>query len=428
LPRLLSFLTSRHDEEWRIFEFRAEGCGYTDKDVRGQVRHFPWPDHHPPPFSILPELIESMRVWLDGNGESVVSIGNESSSETSDATKVETTKKKVAILHCKAGKGRSGTVAISFLISTRGWNVDDALKRFTERRMRPGWGEGISIKSQRRWIGYVERWAQGGEKYQDGKLKIIEVQLWGRRENVTVMIRGFVNEGKKIKILHKWKDQEGETKEISPEEMKKAIGDTATAEAAPSESTKIDPNPSNNDAAIQKVPTVVPDSNGAAPPPSTITILRPIEPLIINTLDVNVEVEKRNRTAYGLPSVVTSTAHSWFNAHFEGKGPERNGIPEKTGTYTIEWDAMDGLKGSSRRGIRAVEKVSIVWEILEKDAMKEEKLAEEIKLQREDSDFEEAPTSETTSKSNIVEGDTGGESEPEEAVQSFIEPQQEAKK
>jgi protein-tyrosine phosphatase len=442
LPKLVSFLTSRHEEEWCIFEFRAEGTGYSDKDVGGRVQHFPWPDHHPPPFVVMPELIESMRVWLDGHSESDIENKNGAASE-----KVDEKKKKVAILHCKAGKGRSGTVACSFLISIRGWEVNDALKRFTERRMRPGWGEGISIKSQRRWINYVDRWSKGGKSYQDGKLKIIELQIWGRRENVTIMIRGFVKEGKKIKILHKWKSSEGETKEISAEEMKNEISTTAETEgseqrrpsvAPPSQSTRIDSNPSHNNSELPadtittlpsgKVPALISNDNGNAPP-ATFTVLRPTEPLIVGTLDANIEVERRNRTSYGLPSVVTSTAHSWFNAFFEGNGPEQNGIPQTTGTYTIEWDAMDGLKGSSRRGVRAVEKVCVVWEILDpEEAAKEEKIAEESRKHKHDSDSDEPVRSDTDSKTNIVEGETGGESEAEEAVQSFVEPQPGAKK
>ena len=64
----------------------------------------------------------------------------------------------VVVVHCKAGKGRSGTMACSYLISEEGWTPENAMQRFTERRMRPGFGVGISIPSQQRWIRYVDRW------------------------------------------------------------------------------------------------------------------------------------------------------------------------------------------------------------------------------------------------------------------------------
>jgi len=57
------------------------------------------------------------------------------------------------------------------------------------------------------------------------------------------------------------------------------------------------------------------------------------------------------------------------------------------GTYVVDWHAMDGVKGSSRRGVRAVERVEIDWEIVipekgDKTIEKEEKAAvkEEEKL------------------------------------------------
>ncbi|KAA8573241.1 hypothetical protein EYC84_003735 [Monilinia fructicola] len=51
LDQLVTFLDYKHGKEgWMIWEFRAEGTGYPDEEVRGRVKHWPWPDHHPPPF------------------------------------------------------------------------------------------------------------------------------------------------------------------------------------------------------------------------------------------------------------------------------------------------------------------------------------------------------------------------------------------
>lgn len=51
-----------------IWEFRAEGTGYPDEEVRGRVRHWPWPDHHPPPFKLVPGIVGGMRneKWHNG--------------------------------------------------------------------------------------------------------------------------------------------------------------------------------------------------------------------------------------------------------------------------------------------------------------------------------------------------------------------------
>jgi len=117
LPDLLRFLNTKHGSQWAIWEFRAEGTGYADEEVEGgRVHHFPWPDHHPPPFGLVPEIVGSMRGWLSGE------------------------EGRVAVVHCKAGKGRSGTVVCSYLISEEGWSREAAEARFTERRMRAGFG------------------------------------------------------------------------------------------------------------------------------------------------------------------------------------------------------------------------------------------------------------------------------------------------
>jgi protein-tyrosine phosphatase len=53
--------------------------------------------------------------------------------------------------------------------------------------------------------------------------------------------------------------------------------------------------------------------------------------------------------------MVTSVAHVWFNAYFEG------GKDHESGIFETEWDRMDGIKGSAKKGIRALERLKVVW-------------------------------------------------------------------
>lgn len=97
-------------------------------------------------------------------------------------------------------------------------------------------------------------------------------------------------------------------------------------------------------------------------------ILRPIEPVRVPTNDVNISLELRHRAHKNLSlTMVSAVAHVWFNTFFEGGGPEQGGRPDDSGVFSIEWDAMDGIKGSSRKGARALDRISIVWRAADSD-------------------------------------------------------------
>ncbi|KAK4934311.1 Telomerase protein component 1, partial [Elasticomyces elasticus] len=317
-----------HQEQWAIFEFRAEGTGYPDSAVYDRIHHFPWPDHHPPPFSIVPNLMAAMRNWL---------------TPVSETTE---TQKRVAVVHCKAGKGRSGTVSCSYLISEQGWSREDALKRFTKRRMRSGFGEGVSIPSQLRWVRYVDRWTNSMNKqYLERPVEIVEIHIWGLRGGVKVCVEGFVDEGRRIKNFHTFTREE-------------KVNVDSTFEHELSDQTK---------PIKQDTETLLEPGEGQFPPrserlpdvekePQQNVILRPRQPIRLEASDVNIDFERRNTSKFPGFTMVTSIAHVWFNTFFEG-GYEGN----DSGVFEIEWAAMDGIKGSERKGIKALDKLKVVW-------------------------------------------------------------------
>jgi len=326
---LVAFLDKKHGQEWAIFEFRAEGTGYPDEEVYNRVHHFPWPDHHPPPFAIIPNLMAAMRNWLQADMK-------------------EEGKQRVAVVHCKAGKGRSGTVACSYLISQEGWRMEDALKRFTLRRMRNGFGDGVSIPSQLRWVRYVDKWTnEMGKKYLERPIEIVEVHVWGLRSGVKVCVEGFIEDGKRIKNFHTF---------IRDEKIN--VDDDAHRE------------PDADPLGRSQTENLVPPSNATSSSKTEVStpekeaiqnvILRPPEPIRLPTSDVNIDFERRNKSGYSGFAMVTSLAHVWFNAHFEG-GYEGN----ESGLFEIEWEAMDGIKGSVRKGIKALDRMKVIWKYSE---------------------------------------------------------------
>ncbi|KAJ5215609.1 Phosphatase tensin type [Penicillium cinerascens] len=344
LDSLVQFLDSKHGSNWCIWEFRAEGTGYPDSEVYDRIHHFPWPDHHPPPFALIPNIMGSMRNWL----------------QRLEQKEGDEPGKRVAVVHCKAGKGRSGTVATGYLISQEGWKKEEALQRFTERRMRVGFGNGVSIPSQMRYVGYIDRWTnEMGKEYVERPVEILEVHIWGLKDGVKVAVEGFANEGKKIKGIHLFHRSE---RTVVAEE------NPSSRKEGSSSKEKLDKQPVQSSAtwspAQSEDSTTPAASTSDLTHPATISstrntlsavIFRPSKPIIVPGSDVNIDFERRSKGSYTGLAMVTSVAHVWFNAYFEG------GQDYDSGIFAIEWDGMDGIKGSARKGIRAFERLKVVW-------------------------------------------------------------------
>ncbi|KAF2799846.1 phosphatidylinositol-3,4,5-trisphosphate 3-phosphatase [Melanomma pulvis-pyrius CBS 109.77] len=378
LDSLVKFLDSKHGQDWAIWEFRAEGTGYPDSEVYGRVYHYPFPDHHPPPFAIIPHMMASMRNWLHEKEGRVV------------------------VVHCKAGKGRSGTASCSYLISEEGWTVDKALKRFTERRMRPNMGKGVSIPSQLRWIGYVDRWTKHGKIYVERQVEILEVHCWGLRDGVKIQIEGFVNDGKLIKSFHTFTREEREVVrgEVKSTGMAQAVSEVMYKNGLGRSNTKKEDSSVEDDknSKALKDASTFPLGKGTALDGTSSSkedyeqselgtgdvVFRPSSRVVLPTNDINIDIERRNRAAFDL-TMVTAVAHVWINAFFEGNGPEQDGVADDSGVFEITWDAMDGIKGSSRKGTQAFEKIAVVWKALKTEEGKpgivisEPKEGEEVK-------------------------------------------------
>ena len=278
------------------------------------------------------------------------------------------------MVHCKAGKGRSGTSACSYLISEEGWSVEDALARFTSRRMRSGFGSGVSIPSQLRWIGYVDWWTKHGKVYVEKQIEIVEVHVWGLRDGVKVAVAGYVEDGKVIKTFHTFDSKErvvmdgGSQNMVVPATVSAHLSENAlpvrksNTQAVPSEAS------SYSSSLYSKT-----DHE----PGADAVLFRPERPIMLPTSDINVDFERRNKATYGL-TMVTSVAHVWFNAYFESQyssnshpaygnlsisttqPPSVDSKPD-SGVFEITWEGMDGIKGSARKGTRALDRLAVVW-------------------------------------------------------------------
>ena len=359
-----------------------------------------------------------MRQWLDGDKEGAADQPGQSpknaetgadQKESNGPPPEASGDGRVVVVHCKAGKGRSGSMACSYLIAECGWTPQQALDRFTERRMRPKFGGGVTIPSQLRWISYVDRWTRHGKPaYVDRPIEIVEIHIRGLRHGVKLSVEGYVDEGKRIHVFHTFRNNErvivegdapgggglvdmvtdfagnfgaAKSGSTTPDSFIEKTGikrpKTDTRLAASPESMAASPvdkahEKSESTPALGTAATTTTPSRPASPsvrfaafdePGGRSVLFRPQKPIRLPNSDVNIAVERRNRTAASIMglTMVTSVAHVWFNAYFEGNGPEQNGQPDDSGVFTIDWDKLDGIKGSSQKGSRAAESISVVW-------------------------------------------------------------------
>lgn len=274
------------------------------------------------------------------------------------------------VVHCKAGKGRSGTAATSYLISEEAWSVNDALQRFTERRMRHGFGQGVSIPSQLRWINYVDTWTQFNKVYVERPVEIIEIHVWGIRDGVKMAVEGYIEEGRKIKTLHVF--QKGE-RYLENSAKKNANGHMSEHHEVPTNDIKHTTSDATKtiDTKNQHLPAINQRELNSTEIGGNAVIFRSANPILVPTSDVCIDIERRTRASYGL-TMVSAVAHVWFNVFFEGlvdpaiRNPSSASYGTDSGVFEIEWDALDGLKGSSKKGTRALDKIAIVWRTVEK--------------------------------------------------------------
>ncbi|RPB21974.1 phosphatases II [Terfezia boudieri ATCC MYA-4762] len=274
-----------------VFNLRGETPGYLDSELYpARVHHAPWPDHHPPPMNLLLSTVSEMNAFF--------------AFEQDD-------RKKIALVHCKAGKGRSGTLISAYFVAHENKTAMEAMGVFTTKRMRIGFGEGVSIKSQRRYVNYMEQWVIGMQRrYVERKVKVTTVSVWGLKGDVEVSVVGYTA----VESCSRG------TWEIAP---------LWRARGAPGKRTNVVWHPN-------------------------------VEAM---TGDICLGVQRWAGNGW----IKICKTRAWFNAVMEAA--KRDGDSQQSGRFEIPWEEMDGLKGTAIKGRRAFERCVVDWEFVEQGDM-----------------------------------------------------------
>lgn len=290
LKDLLAYLNEKHGySNWRIWNLQAEQTGYGDEEVGGKIEHYPFPDHNPPPFELLPQIVCSLNAYLTESSQHV------------------------AVLHCKAGKGRSGTVASAYLMMKFKMTFDQATQVFTNMRMRPSFGQGISITSQRRYLKYFHDFVHVLNcQYKPIDIYIDEIKVYRQvYQELDLKLARYQENGKSITCVYQFNESD--------------------------------------------VVTKTPD----------YTLLKPAGTVVLPA-DICILTQHAMVVGGTLP-IVHSSAYSWFNAFFETYGSAQGfDFSQVYGKFTVRWCDLDGFKGTSKKGSELFDKIEVCWKVKSK--------------------------------------------------------------
>jgi phosphatidylinositol-3,4,5-trisphosphate 3-phosphatase/dual-specificity protein phosphatase PTEN len=147
----IGFLDSKHGEFYKVYNLCSER-GYPLTEFHGRVGYFPFEDHGAPPFLTLVNVCIDMKNYLAQNVQNVCAI------------------------HCKAGKGRTGTVICCMLVLLGLCpSSETAMTEYGLRRTSNG--KGVTIPSQRRYVGYYEQFLHQNMRYTPVTFDLVKIEF-----------------------------------------------------------------------------------------------------------------------------------------------------------------------------------------------------------------------------------------------------------
>eukprot|EP00474_Spongospora_subterranea_P005371 CRZ05829.1 hypothetical protein [Spongospora subterranea] len=132
IKEVQNFLEVRHQGHYKVYNLCSERH-YEASKFQNRVMRFPFDDHTCPAFDRMSGFTEDVHSWLTADPKNIV------------------------VIHCKAGKGRTGVTIATYLLHCGMWKyASQALSYYGF--VRTFNSKGVTIPSQRRWVYYYEEY------------------------------------------------------------------------------------------------------------------------------------------------------------------------------------------------------------------------------------------------------------------------------
>ncbi|TMS13929.1 putative tyrosine-protein phosphatase TPTE [Larimichthys crocea] len=135
IKEVARFLDTKHEGHYKVYNLCSEK-GYDPQFFHYRVERVFIDDHNVPSLEDMLKYTASVREWMSADPQNIIAI------------------------HCKGGKGRTGTMVCTWFIDSDQFeSAQDSLEYFGERRTdksRSSKFQGVETPSQSRYVGYYE--------------------------------------------------------------------------------------------------------------------------------------------------------------------------------------------------------------------------------------------------------------------------------
>ncbi|KAL6572990.1 Phosphatidylinositol 3,4,5-trisphosphate 3-phosphatase and protein-tyrosine-phosphatase pten2a [Orobanche hederae] len=131
MEEVIKFFETHHKGKYKVYNLCSERL-YDASLFEGKVASFPFDDHNCPPIELITLFCQSAYLWLK---EDILNV---------------------VVVHCKAGKARTGLMICSLLLFLKFFpSAEECINYYNQQRCVDG--KGLILPSQIRYVKYFER-------------------------------------------------------------------------------------------------------------------------------------------------------------------------------------------------------------------------------------------------------------------------------